>query len=429
MPKVTKIVNGEYIGGEKYTITDAGDGKSIISFSPDTVLKEGTPVGAEILNEMQKNGVYSLVGTRNISGQKEIYTCNIEGIVEFGLFDIVLIMTPNITNTTQNIFIDLSGTEFKIIGNNQISIGDLKENVPYILKLTMSTKKAFLIGNDKLDKGTYRGDAGTLNEKIDVVSKSKLNNTGDNMIGFLNFITTKDTTSNPGTIILKNDLSEGNSGGIELDGYYKNPAIKMSNFVGNNYIKLNPDGSSQLTGNNLKTVNKEIFNGVNEVYEKLIGNSGLKFDESTIYIQTPGNKYVDTYYLDQNNKKMYRCIETTATTINSPNYFVEETNNILAKIEKWTTGGAGWGAIAIRNYNIVTINIDISSVTLNSVINAITIPERFRPVSVNKYTFPLTAWLGNNAFGTISINKNGTITSSRTDIQDTTFNITATYLI
>lgn len=285
------------------------------------------------------------------------------------------------------------------------------------------------LNNNKLDKGTYTGDAGTLNEKIDIVSKSKLNNTGDNMIGFLNLITTKDTTSNPGTIILKNDLSEGNNGGIELDGYYKNPAIKISNFVGNNYLRLNPDGTTYLTGNNLKTVNKEIFNGVNEIYEKIIGNSGLKFDESTIHIQTPGNKYKDIYYLDQNNKKMYRCIESTATTINSPNYFVEETNNILAKIEKWTTGGAGWGAIAIRNYNTVTINIDISSVSLQSVINAITIPERFRPVSVNKYTFPLTAWLGNNAYGTISINKNGTITTSRTDVQDTTFNITMTYLI
>lgn len=281
----------------------------------------------------------------------------------------------------------------------------------------------------KLDKGKYLGDAGTLDEKIDTVSKSKLNNTGDNMIGFLNLITTKDTTSNPGTIILKNDLSEGNNGGIELDGYYKDPAIKISNFKGNNYLKLNPDGNTVLTGNNLETVNKEIFNGVNEVYKKTIGNSGLKFDESTIYIQTPGNKYVDTYYLDQNNKKMYRCIESTATTINSADYFAEETNNILAKIEKWTTGGAGWGAIAIRNYNTVTINIDISSVSFQSVLNAITIPERFRPVSVNKCTFPLTAWLGNNAYGTISINKNGTITTSRTDVQDTTFNITMTYLI
>lgn len=283
--------------------------------------------------------------------------------------------------------------------------------------------------NNKLDKGKYLGDAGTLNEKIDVVSKSKLNNTGDNMIGFLNLITTKDTTNNPGTIIFKNDLSEGNNAGIELEGYYKDPAIKISNFKGNNYLKLNPSGSTVLTGNNLKTVNKEIFVGANEIYEKLIGNSGLKFDESTIYIQTPGNKYVDTYYLDQNNKKMYRCIQSTASTINSADYFVEETNNILAKIEKWTTGGSGWEAIAIRNYNIVTINIDIAAIYLQNVLNTITIPERFRPISVNKYTFPLTAWLGNNACGTISINKNGTITSSNTDIRDLVFNITMTYLI
>lgn len=285
------------------------------------------------------------------------------------------------------------------------------------------------LNNNKLDKGTYPGNAGTLNEKIDIVSKSKLNNTGDNMMGFLNLTTTKDTANNPGAIFFKNDLSEGNNGGIELEGYYKDPAIRMSNFKGSNYLKLNPSGSTVLTGNNLETVSREIFGGANEIYEKLIGNSGLKFDESTIYIQTPGNKYVDTYYLDQNNKKMYRCIQSTAATINSADYFAEETNNILAKIEKWTTGGAGWGAIAIRNYNIVTINISISSVALHNVLNTITIPERFRPVSVDKYSFPLTAWLGNNAYGTISINKNGTIITSRTDIQDVTFNITMTYLI
>lgn len=166
MPKVTKIINGEYIGGEKYTITDAGEGKSIISFTPDTVLKEGTPIGAEILNEMQKNSVYSLIGTRNISGQKEIYTCNVDGINDFGLFDIVLIMTPNLTNTTQNIYLDLSGNEFKIVSNNIISVGDLQANEPYIFKLTSITKKAFLIGNDKLKKGTYPGKASDLDTDI-----------------------------------------------------------------------------------------------------------------------------------------------------------------------------------------------------------------------------------------------------------------------
>ena len=63
------------------------------------------------------------------------------------------------------------------------------------------------------------------------------------------------------------------------------------------------------------------------------------------------------------------------------------------------------------------------------VLNAIILPEIYRPVNVKKYSFPLTAWTGNDAYGTISINKNGTITSSRTDIQEITFNITGTYLI
>ena len=179
MPKVTKIINGEYIGGEKYTITDAGEGKSIISFSPDTVLKEGTPVGAEILNEMQKNGVYSLIGTRNISGQKEIYTCSIEGIVDFGLFDIILIMTPDTTNTTQNVFIDLSGTEFQIVSySGNIFIGELSLNIPYIFKLNANNKKAFLIGSERLSKGNYNKTAADLKNEIDT-KLNKSNYQGD----------------------------------------------------------------------------------------------------------------------------------------------------------------------------------------------------------------------------------------------------------
>lgn len=63
------------------------------------------------------------------------------------------------------------------------------------------------------------------------------------------------------------------------------------------------------------------------------------------------------------------------------------------------------------------------------VLNVIILPEIYRPVNVKKYSFPLTAWLGNNAYGTISINKNGTITSSQSNIPENTFNITGTYLI
>lgn len=271
MPKVTKIINGEYIGGEKYTITDAGEGKSIISFSPDTVLKEGTPVGAEILNEMQKNGIYSLIGTRNISGQKEIYTCNIDGINDFGLFDIVLIVTPNITNTTQNIYLDLSGNEFQIIGNNIISAGDLQANEPYIFKLTSITKKAFLIGSDKLKKGTYSGDAGDLNTEISKIA----------------------STTQLGRIIVGDNLTIDEAGRlsgkkVDLSNYYDKPEIeeKFKNFcpysIGDIYIttlSTNPatkylgttwqkiegkfllstsgsNASGQIGGSNTKTISK-----------------------------------------------------------------------------------------------------------------------------------------------------------------------------
>lgn len=247
MPKVTKIINGEYIGGEKYTITDAGEGKSIISFTPDTVLKEGTPIGAEILNEMQKNGVYSLIGTRNISGQKEIYTCNVYGINDFGLFDIVLIMTPNLTNTTQNIYLDLSGNEFQIVSNNIISVGDLQANEPYIFKLTSVTKKAFLIGSDKLKKGTYPGKASDLKTEID----RKVSKAGDTMTGTL--ITKSDALENTSTTIY-------NEGFIDLRRKNSNPLVRFFNKSGSGQV-------GRLTPENCVTLHNETGGGFYRIYD------------------------------------------------------------------------------------------------------------------------------------------------------------------
>ena len=230
MPKITKIVNGEYIGGEKYTITDAGEGKSTILFTPDTVIKDGTPVGAEILNEMQKNGVYSLNGTRIISGQKEIYTCNIEGIVDFGLFDIVLIMTPNATNTTQNVVIDLSGTEFQIISYvGSIAIGELSLNVPYIFKLNISAKKAFLIGSEKLNRGTYPGTASDLKTDID----RKVSKSGDTMTGTL---VSKSTTLEETSSTIYNE------GFVDLRRKNGNPLVRFFNQSGSGQVgRLMPE--------------------------------------------------------------------------------------------------------------------------------------------------------------------------------------------
>ena len=114
MAKLTKIVNGEYIGGNKYKITSTGDGKSTIDFSPDTVLTPGTPVGAEVLNEIQKNGLYTLIGTKRVVGQEDIYDCTFEGIENFDFEEINILLKPNANSTMQNVFVNVGGSKYKI---------------------------------------------------------------------------------------------------------------------------------------------------------------------------------------------------------------------------------------------------------------------------------------------------------------------------
>ena len=139
MAKLTKIVNGEYIGGNKYKITSTGDGKSTIDFSPDTVLTPGTPVGAEVLNEIQKNGLYTLIGTKRVVGQEDIYDCTFEGIENFDFEEINVLLKPNASSTMQNIFVNVGGNKYKIT-----SISDTSNNVYANQSVGLTLKKSNL---------------------------------------------------------------------------------------------------------------------------------------------------------------------------------------------------------------------------------------------------------------------------------------------
>lgn len=113
MAKLKKIFNGEYIGGDKYIISDAGSGKSKIIFAPDSVLKDGTAIGAEILNEMQLNAIYNVDTTRVMDGQKEVYTANLEGYTEFENPNLNLTLKINTTNSTSNVFLRLNNIDYQ----------------------------------------------------------------------------------------------------------------------------------------------------------------------------------------------------------------------------------------------------------------------------------------------------------------------------
>lgn len=146
MGKVTQVKNGKYIGADKYTITDTSDGKKQVVFSPDSVLEEGTPIGAEILNEIQKNGLYYLAGTHRVDGQESIYDCTLVGIDTFEFAQLNVLFKPNTTPTQATVKLNISGQVFELVEH--------KINVEQIgITLVKSEMKAYNWVNNKLDKG------------------------------------------------------------------------------------------------------------------------------------------------------------------------------------------------------------------------------------------------------------------------------------
>ncbi|SKA07934.1 hypothetical protein SAMN02745174_02476, partial [Cetobacterium ceti] len=126
MPKLKKIINGEYIEGTSYSLEQRPNGKVKLTFNPDEVITPGTPIGAEEINEIQKNNVYSCSLTRTMVGQKEVYTADLQGFENFGKFEIMLQVNFTETNTTSNPFLRIENTEYPI---QNISVGKLRGEV------------------------------------------------------------------------------------------------------------------------------------------------------------------------------------------------------------------------------------------------------------------------------------------------------------
>ncbi|MGL4863488.1 MAG: hypothetical protein ACRC3I_08425, partial [Cetobacterium sp.] len=178
MSKLKKIKNGEYIGGDKYTVTPDAGGKSKIVFSPDSILTEPTPVGAEILNEMQLNEVYTLDTVRSVDGQKEIYTATLEGFTEFDNPDLNFNLKINSENTNSQTYLRLNNIDYLI----ECKIGNLKAgSIVYAKKINNTIK---IIGNKNF--GTNEGDileGSKLAEILGIEYGGVLNNNNQKVAG------------------------------------------------------------------------------------------------------------------------------------------------------------------------------------------------------------------------------------------------------
>lgn len=146
MSKLVQVTNGEYIGANKYTIKDAGGGKSTVDFAPDSVIKEGTPVGAELLNEIQKNSIPSLEAVRRIEGQDEVYDCQVEGIDTFVFDKINFIVNFDLTNTKTTPFLRIGLLKYPIkFLEKTLNLGDLDSGNRVLLVLDKAKQIANIV--------------------------------------------------------------------------------------------------------------------------------------------------------------------------------------------------------------------------------------------------------------------------------------------
>lgn len=98
-----------------------------------------------------------------------------------------------------------------------------------------------------------------------------------------------------------------------------------------------------IIGNNSK---KELESKMSEINNKFNAIAGGQINPS--FIQDAGEKRIGEYYLDKNTGKLFRCIRTTSSIVNSAEYFKDMSinsivdrlenldRNLLYKIDRWS---------------------------------------------------------------------------------------------
>lgn len=181
-------------------------------------------------------------------------------------------------------------------------------------KIEDKIKTAQGTADNKLDKSGYNGTAQTLKNSID----KKVSKAGDIMTGFLSFDLIKRDSDQ---ILFKSN--DELIAGMGYSDFSK--GVFISNVRGSNRIWLYDDGGTSIDAKNLKTISKYVVGGINEVYDRNIGNIGIS---EMRYIQDIGVKYRNWGYVDKITKKTYICFPTdinvdTVTDTQVTNNFIQ----------------------------------------------------------------------------------------------------------
>nr|DAS88115.1 MAG TPA: tail fiber protein [Caudoviricetes sp.] len=107
-----------------------------------------------------------------------------------------------------------------------------------------------------------------------------------------------------------------------------------------------------IIGNNSK---KELESKMSEINNKFNAIAGGQINPS--FIQDAGEKRIGEYYLDKNTGKLFRCIRTTSSIVNSAEYFKDMSiNSIVDRLENLNTTKEEKTKLSLTQINNVNLN-------------------------------------------------------------------------
>lgn len=255
----------------RYKIIEDGQEKTVEierDWEPDV---EGTSNNERVMNELVKNITYDTDTVHTTESGTSVYICDLVGMKEFteysssdSSFIPKISARINTANSNQLSKIRFSGKDGSVsdydlytINNGVYSLlgaNKLKPNTIVIIKIVSNGANKIAVVqylmDDKLDKGTYSGNASNLKAEID----GKVSKSGDTMTGNLTIKGPADSKT-----VLYND------GFIDLNRN-TSPVLKFSNAEGAAYIGRYGEGINAINmGNGVSNCFYRIYdNGVHE---------------------------------------------------------------------------------------------------------------------------------------------------------------------
>lgn len=219
--------------------------------------------------------------------------------------------------------------------------------------------------------------------------------------------------------IAKNEINTGVSSINETSSeVLENIKSKKENYI------------SEITtiSNNSK---KELESKMPEINNKFNAIAGGQINPS--FIQDNGEKRIGEYYLDKNTGKLFRCIRTTSSVVNSSEYFKDMSiDSIVNRLENFSRLESERlyipNATFVKVYKIagmVTLIVDSGTAFFNKTNTSIfTLPEKYRP---NETLYFSASYRNSTKSNTFFLHSNGNLIKSEADDNAGAYYFTITY--